>query len=113
MSVKLIDLSLVKKHLRVTHSASDEHIESLIESAVEEAEDYLDKKVFDDQAAIDAAVGADGVDPGHCIVRNKKINSAIALYVEYHYYGVSAHGADKIKIAAENLLHPDRLLVAY
>ena len=112
MAVTLITLDRVKKHLRVTHAQSDEFIQECIDASIQQAKDYLNKEFFETQAEIDAAI-AGGKGAANVMLVKDTINSAIALFVEYRYYGVSALGADKLKDAGENLLHPDRFLVGW
>ena len=113
--MQFIDLATAKQHLRVTHSASDEHIQSLLNASKKQASDYLNKTLFEDQGSLDAALAdvAQKLTAERVMLVNETVNSAIALLVEYRFFGVSAMGAEKLEKSALSLLHPDRFIVGW
>lgn len=54
----LVDLATAKRELRVTHDAEDADIERKVAAAVEQAEAFLNRRVFEDPAALAAAIAA-------------------------------------------------------
>lgn len=113
MSIAYIDLQTVKKHLRVSHAVDDSLIQDTLTAAIQEATDYLNKTIYLSQDDLDSAVLAGDVAEDCAVVLKTSMNRAIALLCEYHYYGPSALGAEKLQQAAQNLLQPDRYLVGY
>ena len=76
-----MNLDLVKKHLRVDAAHDDDLIQVYIDTSTEFVASYLDKVIYDDQAAFDAAeaTSSDGV------IRNNKIDVTIMQLVGHLY----------------------------
>lgn len=78
----MIPLAEVKAHLRVDDDdpTQDAVITALEAAAVDAAMAYLNRPVFADRAALDAAIAA-GEAPAHAMVMNAAIRAAILLQV--------------------------------
>lgn len=79
----VISLSIARHHLRDPDDA-DEYLELLIEAAEGQAMDYLNRRVYVDQQALDdaVAVGDAGDSPMVC---NKQIKAACLLILGHLY----------------------------
>lgn len=80
----ILDLTLVKSHLRVTWASEDQLI-GLYQAAAEgAAASFLNRKVFKDEDELQAAVDADaaGDEP---IIANAEIQAAVLLTVGHLY----------------------------
>ena len=113
--MQFIDLASVKQQLRVTHTASDAHIQSLLDESKQVASDYLNKTLFEDQAIMDASIADlnNDITAERALLVNHAVNGAIALLVEHRFYGVTGFDADKFKNRALDLLQPHRYLVGW
>lgn len=52
----LVDVATAKVHLRVTHSDEDARIESMVAAAQEQAEAFLNRRIYEDTYAQDEAL---------------------------------------------------------
>lgn len=78
-----INLTVARHHLRDPDDA-DEYLELLIEAAEGQAMDYLNRRFYVDQQALDEAVAAG--DAGEFpMVTNKQINAACLLILGHLY----------------------------
>ncbi|WP_454056038.1 head-tail connector protein [Cupriavidus sp. Marseille-Q8015] len=80
----ILDLTLVKSHLRVTWASEDQLIGVYQAAAEGAAASFLNRKVFKDEDELLAAVAADtaGDDP---IIANAEIQAAVLLTVGHLY----------------------------
>lgn len=80
----ILALDMVKSHLRVTWADEDQLIGLYLAAAEGSAASFLNRKVYQDQAALDAAVLAEtaGDDP---MVANSEIQAAVLLTVGHLY----------------------------
>jgi len=86
----MLDLQLVKKHLRVFHAREDDLIQLYIDAALAQFESFTERKLFEDQEALDAAVysGAftDASDvPEFTAILSKEIEQGAFLLIGYFY----------------------------
>jgi len=81
--MSVIDLTIARHHLRDPDDA-DEYIELLIEAAEGQAMDYLSRRFYVDQQALDDAVAAGGAGDSP-MVCNKQIKAACLLILGHLY----------------------------
>ncbi|WP_449432348.1 head-tail connector protein [Pseudomonas putida] len=81
--MSVIDLTIARHHLRDPED-DDEYLELLIEAAEGQAMDYLNRRFYANQQALDEAVAADdaGESPMVC---NKQIKAACLLILGHLY----------------------------
>lgn len=79
----VISMPIARHHLRDPDDA-DEYLELLVEAAEGQAMDYLNRRFYVDQDALDAAVAA-GQAGEHAMVSNKQINAACLLILGHLY----------------------------
>jgi hypothetical protein len=77
----MLDFALVKQHLRVLHNREDDLIQTYVDSALCEFESYTERKLYVDQAALDA----DTAPPEYTVILDKKIENGALLLVGYLY----------------------------
>jgi len=77
----MLDLQLVKKHLRVFHAREDDLIQSYIDAALAQFESFTERKLYADQTALDADVNA----PQYTAVLSPKIKNGAFLLIGYFY----------------------------
>lgn len=110
----IVSLATVKAHLRVTHSAEDALITLYAEAAEKVAQNFINRNVYADDEALDAAVIDDtaGADP---MVITGAITAAILLIAGHLYYnredvvtGTSSTSAVALPLGSQYLLQPYR-----
>ena len=79
----VISLAIARHHLRDPDDA-DEYLQLLIEAAEGQAMDYLNRRFYADQQALDEAVAA-GDAGEYPLVSNKQINAACLLILGHLY----------------------------
>jgi len=77
----MITLSLVKAHLRVLHNREDVLIQSYIDAALIQFEHYTGRKLYADQASLDADTAA----PDDTQVIDPAIQSGALVLIGYLY----------------------------
>lgn len=77
----MLDLALVKQHLRVLHNREDTLIKSYVDAALCEFESYTERKLYLDQPALDADTTA----PEYTAVLDSKITNGALLLAGYFY----------------------------
>ena len=77
----MLDIALVKQHLRVLHAREDMLIQTYMDAALCEFESYTERKLYVDQAAIDA----DATAPEYTAILDSKITNGALLLVGYFY----------------------------
>lgn len=77
----MLDLDLVKQHLRVLHKRDDALISGYVDAALCEFESYTERKLYVDQAAIDADLSA----PEYTAIIDEKITAGAWLLIGYLY----------------------------
>ena len=102
----MITLELVKLHLRVDGEDEDDLIRLYYEAAVSDCVAYLNRPLYQDEAAASEAAKAGKADG---IVLNSSIRNAILLTVGY-LYSTREDGAVGLPRAARRLLEPFRNL---
>lgn len=108
--IERLELSAVKKHLRVDHDEEDDLIKGLIDSAKSRCVAYLNRDVFETAEALQTAV-AQGRELKHPIVIEPHHEQAILLLVGDWYHNREAIVSDKagLPMVVESLLKPDRI----
>lgn len=102
----MITLELVKLHLRVDGEDEDDLIRLYCEAAVSDCAAYLNRPLYQDEAAASEAAKAGKADG---VVLNSSIRNAILLTVGY-LYSTREDGAVGLPRAARRLLEPYRNL---
>mgnify|MGYP002756003848 FL=1 len=102
----MITLELVKLHLRVDGEDEDDLIRLYYEAAVSDCAAYLNRPLYQDEAAASEAAKAGKADG---VVLNSSIRNAILLTVGY-LYSTREDGAVGLPCAARRLLEPFRNL---
>ena len=107
----LLDLATAKLHLRVDGNAEDTLITLYLQAAQDSAEQFLNRTVYADQDALDAALLIDEDDDG--IVVNASIEAAVLL-ITGHLYLSREDVAVGVSVAqlpsgSERLLMPYRI----
>ena len=102
----MITLELVKLHLRVDGDDEDDLIRLYYEAAVSDCAAYLNRPLYQDEAAASEAAKAGKTDG---VVLNSSIRNAILLTVGY-LYSTREDGAFGLPRAARRLLEPFRNL---
>lgn len=102
----MITLELVKLHLRVDGEDEDDLIRLYYEAAVSDCAAYLNRPLYQDEAAASEAAKAGKADG---VVLNSSIRNAILLTVGY-LYSTREDGAVGLPRAARRLLDPFRNL---
>lgn len=77
----MLDLALVKQHLRVLHNREDSLIQTYMDAALCQFESYTERKLYVDQAAIDADTAA----PEFTAILDSKITNGALLLIGYLY----------------------------
>lgn len=77
----MLDLDLVKQHLRVLHSREDSLIQTYVDAALCQFESFTSRKLYVDQATLEADVTA----PANAIVLDSKITNGALLLIGYLY----------------------------
>tara|TARA_B110000196_G_scaffold317906_1_gene332078 strand:- start:11418 stop:11729 length:312 start_codon:yes stop_codon:yes gene_type:complete len=77
----MLDLALVKQHLRVLHSREDTLIQSYVDTALCEFESYTERKLYLDQDELDADTTA----PTYTAILDSKITNGALLLIGYLY----------------------------
>jgi hypothetical protein len=77
----MLNLALVKQHLRVLHNREDDLIETYMAAAISEFESYTERKLYADQAELEA----DATPPEYTVILDKKIENGALLLVGYLY----------------------------
>ena len=109
----LITLDEALAHLRVEAGSEDSLITLYTRAAEQSAMDYLNRQVFVDQEALDAAVVAEtaGANP---LVVNYAIKAAILLTLGHLYANredvVAGQAVTQIPMGARSLLRPHRIV---
>lgn len=100
----MIDLGVVKKHLRVEGDFEDALVEVYLAAAVDAAERYLDRKLYVDAVPEDEEQG---------LVITPSITAAILLITGHLYENreevVTGTIATRLPMTSESLLWPYRL----
>lgn len=100
----MLDLALVKQHLRVLHNREDTLIQSYVDAALCEFESYTERKLYLDKAALDADTTA----PTYTAILDSKITNGALLLIGYLY---SVRDMDaKMPRATERLWNSYRVL---
>ena len=102
----MITLELVKLHLRVDGEDEDDLIRLYYEAAVSDCVAYLNRPLYQDEAAASEAAKAGKADG---VVLNSSIRNAILPTVGY-LYSTREDGAVGLPRAARRLLEPFRNL---
>lgn len=108
--MSLVDVATAKQHLRVDESAEDALIQLYIDAAEASTVEFLNRNVYADQAALDAAAE---VPPAEPMVVNAAIKAAILLLVG-HLFAHREEAAVGVSVAAlpvnsQRLLQPYRI----
>ncbi|MBF8646871.1 MULTISPECIES: head-tail connector protein [Pseudomonas] len=107
----VISLAIARHHLRDPDDA-DEYLELLIEAAEGQAMDYLNRRFYADQQALDEAVAA-GDAGEYPLVSNKQINAACLLILGHLYANredvVIGTIATELPKGSQALLTPHRI----
>lgn len=108
--IERLELSAVKKHLRVDHDEEDDLIEGLIDSAKSRCLSYLNRDVFETAEALQTAV-EQGKELKFPMVLDHHHVQAILLLVGDFYYQREAESEARtgLPAAVESLLKPDRI----
>lgn len=106
----MLELALVKKHLRVDHQEEDDLIQHLIDSAVSRCKAYLNRDVFETDEELQMAI-EQGNQLNEPIVLAAHHKQAILLLIGdfYSYREASATVKDELPMAVKALLKPDRI----
>lgn len=100
----MLDLALVKQHLRVLHNREDTLIQSYVDTALIEFEAYTERKLYANKAELEA----DSIAPTYTAVLDSKITNGALLLVGYLY---SVRDMDaKMPRATERLWNSYRVL---
>lgn len=106
-----LDRNLVKLHLRVDHTNEDALIDTLIKSAESYCLAYLNRDVFIDQAALDAALGGEGALHYPMVIKPHHQHAMLLLIGDFYAHREAS--ADFIRSElpgpVEALLKPDRI----
>jgi hypothetical protein len=109
--MSLIDLQLAKGHLRVDGDADDPLIALYLAAAEQSACDFIDRQLFPDQAALDAAVAA-GTAGNNPMVATAAAVAAILLILGHLYENredsVVGASAVELPMGSRALLRPYR-----
>jgi hypothetical protein len=108
--MSLVDVATAKQHLRVDDSAEDALIQLYVDAAEASTVEFLNRNVYADQAALDAAAE---VPPAEPMVVNAAIKAAILLLVG-HLFANREEAAVGVSVAAlpvnsQRLLQPYRI----
>lgn len=108
--MSLVDVPTAKLHLRVDDSAEDALIQLYIDAAEASAVEFLNRNVYADQAALDAAAEEPPAEP---MVVNAAVKAAILLLVG-HLFHNREEAAVGVSVAAlpvnsQRLLQPYRV----
>ena len=107
----LVPLERAREHLRVDPGQEAELIGLYLLAAQQSAVDYLNRQVFADQGALDAAVAADSAGDYPMVV-NAAIQAAVLLVLGHLYANreeVASGGVAQIPYGARSLLWPHRI----
>jgi hypothetical protein len=77
----MLDLDLVKQHLRVLHSREDTLIQTYVDAALCEFESFTERKLYVDQAALDADIAS----PEYTAILDSKITNGALLQAGFFY----------------------------
>lgn len=108
----LVDKSLAIQHVKAEVGIEDDLIQLYLDAAEQSAQDYLNRQVFADQDALNAAViaGTAGVEP---MVVDSAVKAAILLTFGHLYANredvVIGTSAIALPNGAQALLRPKRL----
>lgn len=107
----LVSLDQALAHLRIEPGDEDALVTLYLSAAEQSAVDFLNRQVFEDQAALDAAVvdGSAGNDP---MVVNFAVKAAILLMLGHLYANredvVTGATAEQLPFGSRALLRPHR-----
>lgn len=108
--MSLVDVPTAKLHLRVDDSAEDVLIQLYIEAAEASVVEFLNRNVYANQAAMDAAAEAPPAEP---MVVNAAVKAAILLLVGhlFHNREEAAVGLSvaALPVSSQRLLQPYRV----
>jgi hypothetical protein len=108
--MSLVDVPTAKLHLRVDDSAEDDLIKLYIDAAEASTVEFLNRNVYANQAAMDAAAEAPPAEP---MVINAAVKAAILLLVGhlFHNREEAAVGVSvaTLPVNSQRLLQPYRV----
>lgn len=109
--MSLVDKDLAAKHVKAELADEEELIQLYLDAADQSAMDYLNRQVFQDQAALDKAV-ADGVAGEDPMIVDAAIKAAVLLTFGHLYANredvVIGTSAVELPNGAKALLRPKR-----
>lgn len=109
----MISIDTAKQHLRVDGSDEDGLIQLYVEAATQAACDYLGRKVYADQDALDADPDADPDAGEHAMVITPSIRAAVLLILGDLYANRERHTSSITSVVldrAQALLRPHRIV---
>lgn len=106
----MLDITIVKKHLRVDHDEEDDLIEHMMDSAKSQCLAYLNRSVFETQAELDAAIAAGDKLKHPIVLQPHHIQAILVLVAEFYR---SRESSDEWKgglpMGVRSLLWADRI----
>lgn len=112
----LVPLNQALAHLRTEAGPEDDLVMLYLSAAEQSATDYLNRQVFVDQAALDAAVAAETAG-GYPMVVNFAVQAAILLALGHLYSNreevVTGASVAQLPFGARSLLRPHRIFPGF
>lgn len=103
----LIDIGTAKQHLKADGSHEDSLISIYLSAASSSAVEFLNRQIFESQAALDAAV-ANGTAGELPMLINDQVRAGILLTLSY-LYANRGDVDEKMPAAAQSMLWPFRV----